>query len=154
MCIRDSEGAEHLARALEAGCGIATLCLRFALPRIIQFLSGLYVDCICISKLANLVNNCKSYMILQQFEGSFSAVSKPIFASKHSFCSIFQDLQDLCTSARIQTQQISKKRLKLISVREKLFFEQTDLVACERFTLERFHQYRRELRLTVYTFTE
>ena len=32
------------------------------------------------------------------FEGSFSAVSKPIFASKRSHCSIFQALQDLHTS--------------------------------------------------------
>ena len=28
-------------------------------------------------------------------EGSFSAVSTPIFATKYSFCSIFRDLQDL-----------------------------------------------------------
>ena len=28
------------------------------------------------------------------WKGSFSAVSKPIFATKYSFCSIFRDLQD------------------------------------------------------------
>ena len=27
-------------------------------------------------------------------EGSFSAVSTPIFATKYSFCSVFQDLQN------------------------------------------------------------
>ena len=30
----------------------------------------------------------------QTLNGSFSAVSKPNFASKYSFCSIFRDLQD------------------------------------------------------------
>ena len=30
----------------------------------------------------------------QTLEGSFSAVSAPIFATKYSFCSIFRDLQD------------------------------------------------------------
>ena len=30
----------------------------------------------------------------QALEGSFSAVSTPIFASKYSFCNIFRDLQD------------------------------------------------------------
>ena len=29
------------------------------------------------------------------FRGSFSAVSTPIFATKYSFCSIFQDLQNM-----------------------------------------------------------
>ena len=42
-------------------------------------------------------------MILQQFEGSFSAVSKPIFASKYSYCSIVQALQELRTFAPLQT---------------------------------------------------
>ena len=36
----------------------------------------------------------------QTLEGSFSAVSTPIFATKCSFCSIFRDLQDItfCTA--------------------------------------------------------
>ena len=37
-------------------------------------------------------------------EGSFSAVSTPIFASKNSFCSVFQDLQDCHTFAPLETQ--------------------------------------------------
>ena len=41
--------------------------------------------------------------------GSFSAVSKPIFARKYAFDSIFQDLQDLHTSAPLHTQHFSKK---------------------------------------------
>ena len=38
------------------------------------------------------------------FRGSFSAVSRPILATKYSFCSIFQDLQDLHNSAPLGTQ--------------------------------------------------
>ena len=34
-------------------------------------------------------------------EGSFSAVSTPIFASKYSFCSVFRDLQDCHTFAPV-----------------------------------------------------
>ena len=36
--------------------------------------------------------------------GPFSAVSKRIFATKYSFCSIFQDLQDEHTFAPLPTQ--------------------------------------------------
>ena len=41
----------------------------------------------------------------QTLEGSFSAVSKPIFATKYSFCSYFRDLQDLQTFAPLQIQK-------------------------------------------------
>ena len=40
--------------------------------------------------------------------GSFSAVSKPNFARKYAFDSIFQALQDLHTSALLHTQHLSK----------------------------------------------
>ena len=41
--------------------------------------------------------------------GSFSAVSKRNFARKYAFDSIFQALQDLHTSAPLQSQKFSKK---------------------------------------------
>ena len=41
-------------------------------------------------------------------EGSFSAVSTPIFASKYSFCSAFRDLQDCHTFAPLETQNLRK----------------------------------------------
>ena len=41
-------------------------------------------------------------------KGSFSAVSKPIFATKYSFCSIFRDLQDSHSFAPFQSQNSSK----------------------------------------------
>ena len=49
--------------------------------------------------------------IRQTLEGSFSAVSKPNFASKYAFDSIFQALQDLHPFAPLQSQnfQIKKK---------------------------------------------
>ena len=46
------------------------------------------------------------WLFAQTLEGPFSAVSKPIFATKGSCCSIFQDLQDLFTSAPLQTQHL------------------------------------------------
>ena len=39
-----------------------------------------------------------------------SAVSKPIFATKYSFCSIFRDLRDLHTFAPLRIQFFSKKK--------------------------------------------
>ena len=47
----------------------------------------------------------------QILEGSFS-VSKPIFATKYSFFSIFQDLEDLHTFAPLQIQNIRKNSSK------------------------------------------
>ena len=44
----------------------------------------------------------------QTLEGSFSAVSTPIFASKYSFCSVFRDLQDCHTIAPLETQKCRK----------------------------------------------
>ena len=44
--------------------------------------------------------------ILQYLAGSFSAVSKRIFARKYAFDSIFQALQDLHTFAPLQSQKI------------------------------------------------
>ena len=41
--------------------------------------------------------------------GSFSSVSKPIFAIKYSFCSIFRDLQDFKTFAPLQIQKFTLK---------------------------------------------
>ena len=42
------------------------------------------------------------------FPGSFSAVSKPIFASKYSFFSMLQDLQDFHNSALLESQSFDK----------------------------------------------
>ena len=42
--------------------------------------------------------------IYQTLEGSFSSVSKPIFATKYSFFSILRDLQDLHTFAPLESQ--------------------------------------------------
>ena len=44
--------------------------------------------------------------------GSFSAVSKPIFARKYAFDSIFQALQDLHTFAPLQSQILGKNRFE------------------------------------------
>ena len=41
---------------------------------------------------------------LQTLGGSFSSVSKPIFASKYAFCSIFRDLKINRTFAPLQIQ--------------------------------------------------
>ena len=38
--------------------------------------------------------SAENFGSLQTLEGSFSAVSTPIFATKYSFCKIFQDLQN------------------------------------------------------------
>ena len=42
-------------------------------------------------------------------KGSFSSVSKPIFATKYSFCSIFRDLEHWHSFAPLKTENISKK---------------------------------------------
>ena len=44
--------------------------------------------------------------------GSFSPVSKRNFGRKYAFDNIFQNLQDVHTSAPLQTQHFSKIRLK------------------------------------------
>ena len=44
----------------------------------------------------------------QTLEGSFSSVSRPIFATKYSFFSILRDLQDLHTFAPLQIQNVRK----------------------------------------------
>ena len=44
--------------------------------------------------------------IPQISDGSFSSASKPIFASKYAFFSIFRDLQDLQTFAPLQIQKL------------------------------------------------
>ena len=44
--------------------------------------------------------------------GSFSAVSKRNFATKYAFDSIFQSLQDLYTSAPLQSQNLAEIGLK------------------------------------------
>ena len=49
-------------------------------------------------------NESKWIIHPQTLGGSFSSVSKPIFASKYAFCSIFRDLQDLQTFAPLQIQ--------------------------------------------------
>ena len=41
----------------------------------------------------------------QILDGSISAVSKPIFARKYSFCRVFRDLQDLHTLAPLQSKK-------------------------------------------------
>ena len=46
--------------------------------------------------------------IPQTLEGSFSAVSTPIFTSKYSFCSVFRDLQDYHTFAPLEAQNLRK----------------------------------------------
>ena len=69
-----------------------------------------------VARLANFANliliifqNLKFCKILA---GSFSAVSKRIFARKYAFDSIFQALQDLHTSAPLQSQNFSKNRFE------------------------------------------
>ena len=56
------------------------------------------------AKLANFANFCNF------LAGSFSAVSKRDFARKYAFDSIFQALQDLHTSAPLQSQHFRKNR--------------------------------------------
>ena len=45
----------------------------------------------------------------QTLQGSFSAVSTPIFATKYSFFSIFRDLRDLQSFAPLRSQNFNKK---------------------------------------------
>ena len=52
----------------------------------------------------------------QTLGGSFSALSRPIFATKYSFCSIFRDLQDLRTFAPLQIQNFSKNRPQFLQI--------------------------------------
>ena len=56
--------------------------------------------------------------------GSFSSVSKPIFATKVSFCSIFRDLQDLHSFAPVETQNFYKNSYEnlLIFSKKSTFF--------------------------------
>ena len=56
-----------------------------------------------------------NWIFPQTSRGSFSAVSKPNFASKYSFCSIFRDLQDWHTFTPLQTQFFGKKSWKLFA---------------------------------------
>ena len=51
----------------------------------------------------------------QTLEGSFSAVSNRNSARKYAFDSISQQLQDLHTSAPLQSQFFSKKSVKKVS---------------------------------------
>ena len=62
-------------------------------------------DATALSKL-NRWRLLKSKTI-KTLEGSFSSVSRPIFASKYAFCSIFRDLQDLQTFAPLQIQNFN-----------------------------------------------
>ena len=55
------------------------------------------------------------------FRGSFSAGSAPIFASKQSFCSIFQDLQDFHNSAPLESQNFAKFRRKFRDFEENFY---------------------------------
>ena len=50
------------------------------------------------------VNSVFFSEIYQTLEGSFSSVSKPIFATEYSFFSILRDLQDLHTFAPLESQ--------------------------------------------------
>ena len=62
----------------------------------------LFYICNIMFKMRNCNFNItlvRSPRILRNLEGSFSAVSKPIFGGEHLFCSIFRDLQYLRTSA-------------------------------------------------------
>ena len=79
--------------------------------------------------LSPSLSTCTNYQIRifrpQTLGGPFSAVSKPIFATKYSFCSIFRNLPYLHTFAPIQIQnfakfcqtflKISEKSLKILS---------------------------------------
>ena len=56
--------------------------------------------------------------------GSFSAVSKRNFARKYAFGSIFQALQDVHTSAPLQTQNFSQKSVEKVSNQFFVKFEQ------------------------------
>ena len=70
------------------------------------------------SKLQSSIPNFSQ--IFQQnhetLEGSFSAVSTPIFASKYSFCSVFRDLQDCHTFAPLEAQNLRKIFVKLFHI--------------------------------------
>ena len=51
--------------------------------------------------------NEKQYTFTSAEFGPFSAVSTPIFASKYSFFSSFQDLQDFHNSAPLESQNFA-----------------------------------------------
>ena len=60
-----------------------------------------------LSVSKNLASNCFNVCKICKFlVGSFSAVSKPTFVSEYAFCRIFQALQDLHTSAPLETQTL------------------------------------------------
>ena len=63
-----------------------------------------------LAKLGKLANFCKF------LAGSFSAVSKRIFARKYAFDSIFQALQDLHPFAPLQSQNFRKKSVWKICI--------------------------------------
>ena len=56
-----------------------------------------------------IFRKCISRKFCKFLAGSFSAVSKRIFARKYAFDSIFQALQDLHTFAPLQSQNFRKK---------------------------------------------
>ena len=59
-------------------------------------------------------------LLRQTLESSFSAVSTPIFATKYSFCRVFQDLQDLQSFAPLRSQNFSKKVVPILSFLNKV----------------------------------
>ena len=54
----------------------------------------------------------KRCQMFPTFEGSISAVSMPILASRYSFCGIFQALQDLRTFAPLRTEKIPNTQVR------------------------------------------
>ena len=58
---------------------------------------------------------CENLKICKFLDGSFSAVSKPIFAIKYSLESSRRDLQDLHSFAPLRSQNFGKKTVRLFA---------------------------------------
>ena len=92
----------------------------------------------------------RGWLAGQTLEGSFSSVSKPIFASKYSFFCIFRDLQDFHTFAPFQTQilQIFAPFRKILWIFAKFLEFLLNFAIFRR----KFHRILSELRQILYNY--
>ena len=75
----------------------------------------------------------------QTLDGSFSSASKPIFAPKYVFCSIFRELQDLQSFAPLQFQDWVHFRETFSYLCPKLLKNRSATIFIEFWILHRFY---------------
>ena len=84
---------------------------------------GWLIDSISYSKCHDYgVDWINEWIFIQTLRGPFFALSKPNFATRHSFCSIFRDLQDWHTFAPLRSQNFDLKSVTIFA-RMKIFNE-------------------------------